>query len=588
MARSALLALLALVLVTTQSCLAIEFFESFDEDYAGRWVVSSSADYTGKWKWAPGEASGDYGLLVTEKAKKYGIAAELPEPVDPKADTLVLQYEVRLQNNLECGGAYLKFLMPQEAGWTPSQFKDDSPYSIMFGPDKCGSTNKVHFIFRHKSPKTGEYVEHHMKQPASPLTYDKLSHVYTAVVYPNNTVHILIDGEKKAEGDLLSGKDFQPPVLLPKTIPDPEDKKPDDWDERPKIKDPQATKPDDWDEDAPREIPDEDATKPDGWLDDEPEEVDDPEAKKPDDWDEEEDGEWEPPKAPNPKCEEAPGCGEWKRPMKRNPAYKGKWTAPLIDNPAYKGVWKARDIPNPDYFHLDRPHLESVAAVGIEIWTMSDGILFDDVLVTSDPAVAEKYRREKWAPKFAKEKAAEQAKREAEDAKLKKESAGKGGWEGKLIETLHKVADAPALTAVRPQLKAILVEAAKYPYATVGILILIPLVPFLLLVTVLLSSPKRPSDQVSLERAKKEDISAPDDAPEESKEEAKDEGEVESKDEPAKGTAEEAAEPATEEEPAKPAASEAIPAASEAQPAGVEDEVKEEAETKVRRRTRRD
>ncbi|CAI5466840.1 unnamed protein product [Closterium sp. Yama58-4] len=671
MARTTVLALLALVFITTQSCLAVEFFESFDEDYAGRWVVSSTADYTGKWKWAPGEASGDYGLLVTEKAKKYGIAVELPELVDPKQDTLVLQYDVRLQNKLECGGAYLKFLMPQTAGWTPSQFKDDSPYSIMFGPDKCGSTNKVHFIFRHKSPKTGEYVEHHMKKPASPLTFDKLSHVYTAIVYPNNSVEILIDGEKKAEGDLLSGKDFQPPVLPPKTIPDPEDKKPDDWDERAKIKDPEATKPDDWDEDAPREIPDEDATKPEGWLDDEPEEVDDPEAKKPEDWDEEEDGEWEPPKTPNPKCEEAPGCGEWKRPMKRNPAYKGKWTAPLIDNPAYKGVWKARDIPNPDYFHLDRPNLESVAAVGIEIWTMSDGILFDNILVTSDPAVAEKYRRERWAPKYAKEKEAEQKKREEEDAKLKKDSAagkggwevsgwceaggcvvdvswgdsvvcsrrsaeedaklkkdsaGKGGWEGKLFETfhkiadapplkpclspspsshptaslstplhpplsspqqgklfetLHKIADAPPLKPVRPQIKAILAEAAKYPYAAVGIIILIPLVPFLLLVSVLLSSPKRPAGQVSLERAKKEDITSPDDAPEESaeepKEEAKEKGEADAADELNEGTTE----PAKAEEPAEPAA------ASEAQPAAVE-EVKEGGETKVRRRTRRD
>ncbi|CAI7756916.1 unnamed protein product [Closterium sp. NIES-54] len=588
MARSMVLALLALVLITSQSCLAVEFFETFDEDYAGRWVVSSSADYTGKWKWAAGEASGDYGLLVTEKAKKYGIAAELPEPVDPKKDTLVLQYDVRLQNNLECGGAYLKFLMPQTAGWTPSQFKDDSPYSIMFGPDKCGSTNKVHFIFRHKSPKTGEYMEHHMKKPASPYTFDKLSHVYTAIVYPNNTVEILIDGEKKAEGDLLSGKDFQPPVLLPKTIPDPEDKKPEDWDERAKIKDPEATKPEDWDEDAPREIPDEDAAKPEGWLDDEPEEVDDPEAKKPEDWDEEEDGEWEPPKTPNPKCEEAPGCGEWKRPMKRNPAYKGKWTAPLIDNPAYKGVWKARDIPNPDYFHLDRPDLESVAAVGIEIWTMSDGILFDNILVTSDPAVAEKYRRERWATKFAKEKEAEQKKREEEDAKLKKESAGKGGWEGKLFETLHKIADAPPLKPVRPQLKAILAEAAKYPYAAVGIIILIPLVPFLLLVSVLLSSPKRPAGQVSLERAKKEDISAPDDAPEEAKDEPKDDvkekAEAAAADEPNEGTTE----PAEAEEPAEPAAPEPVPAASEAQAAGAEEEAKEGGETKVRRRTRRD
>lgn len=45
-----------------------------------------------------------------------------------------------------------------------------------------------------------------------------------------------------------------------------------------RIPDPEAKKPDDWDEDAPREIPDEEAQKPEGWLDDEPDEIDDPGA----------------------------------------------------------------------------------------------------------------------------------------------------------------------------------------------------------------------------------------------------------------------------------------------------------------------
>ena len=36
---------------------------------------------------------------------------------------------------------------------------NESPYSIMFGPDKCGGTNKVHFIFRFTNPVTGETEE---------------------------------------------------------------------------------------------------------------------------------------------------------------------------------------------------------------------------------------------------------------------------------------------------------------------------------------------------------------------------------------------------------------------------------------------
>lgn len=52
----------------------------------------------------------------------------------------------------------------------------------MFGPDKCGEDYKLHFIFRHKNPKTGEYEEKHAKKPDVDLrTYytDKKTHLYT-------------------------------------------------------------------------------------------------------------------------------------------------------------------------------------------------------------------------------------------------------------------------------------------------------------------------------------------------------------------------------------------------------------------------
>ena len=338
---------------------------------------------------------------------------ELDEAVDLKDRTIVLQYEVRLQNGLECGGAYLKYLRPQGAGWIAKEFDNESPYSIMFGPDKCGSTNKVHFILKHKNPKTGDYVEHHLKYPPS-VPYDKLTHVYTAVLKADNEVRILIDGEEKKKANFLSSDDFEPPLVPSKTIPDPDDKKPEDWDERAKIPDPDATKPDDWDEDAPMEIVDDEAVKPEGWLDDEPEEIDDPEATKPEDWDDDEDGEWEAPKVDNPKCEAAPGCGEWKKPMKDNPAYKGKWTAPIIDNPAYKGIWKPREIPNPDYFELEKPNFEPISAIGIEIWTMQDGILFDNILITDNEKAAELSRGKTWKPKYQVEKEKEKEKEKAE------------------------------------------------------------------------------------------------------------------------------------------------------------------------------
>ena len=39
---------------------------------------------------------------------------------------------------------------------------------------------------------------------------------------------------------------FRPSVIPEAEINDPEDKKPEDWDDRAKIPDPEATKPDDW------------------------------------------------------------------------------------------------------------------------------------------------------------------------------------------------------------------------------------------------------------------------------------------------------------------------------------------------------
>lgn len=70
-------------------------------------------------------------------------------------------------------------------------------------------------------------------------------------------------------------------------------------------------------------------------------------------------------------------------PYKANPAYKGKWYAPLIDNPAYKGEWAPRKIPNPAYFEDLNPvkSLINIGGIGIELWTMTPSILFDNIYV---------------------------------------------------------------------------------------------------------------------------------------------------------------------------------------------------------------
>ena len=158
------------------------------------------------------------------------------------------------------------------------EFSNASPYVIMFGPDKCGSTNKVHLIVNHKNPKTGVYEEKHLNSaPAARIV--KTTELYTLIVHPNNTVVIKLNGEQVKEANLL--EDFTPSFNPEKEIDDPKDTKPDTWVDESRIADPAATKPEDWDEDAPYEITDESATIPEDWLESEPQSIPDPEAVKP-------------------------------------------------------------------------------------------------------------------------------------------------------------------------------------------------------------------------------------------------------------------------------------------------------------------
>jgi hypothetical protein len=225
------------------------------------------------------------------------------------------------------------------------------------------------------------------------------------VYSPNQTYEVFFNGKSQSTGSLL--EDFSPAVNPDKEIDDPSDSKPSDWVDEKRITDPEATKPEDWDEEAPYEIVDEEATKPEGWLDNEPEMTPDPDSEKPEEWDDEEDGDWVAPMIRNPKCDDAPGCGEWKRPNKPNPAYKGKWFAPMIDNPAYVGEWSPRKIANPAFFEDNTPtkSLNKIGGVGIELWTMTEDILFDNIYVGHSLEDAQKLAAETYEVKHTVEDA---------------------------------------------------------------------------------------------------------------------------------------------------------------------------------------
>merc|ERR1712088_648663 len=125
----------------------------------------------------------------------------------------------------------------------------------------------------------------------------------------------------------------------------------DDWDFLPPkmIKDPEAKKPDDWVDQAKLDDPED--VKPEDW--DKAEHIADPDATKPEDWDDEMDGEWEPPE---------------------------------IDNPEY----------NPDDAKDIGKYAES-CKIGFDLWQVKSGTIFDNMMITDDPAEAKAAGEALWA-----------------------------------------------------------------------------------------------------------------------------------------------------------------------------------------------
>merc|ERR1712166_1708303 len=242
----------------------VYFEESFGDGWESRWVTAGK-EGLGEFKASAGKFGDDVGLQTSEDAKFYGISAALPT-FSNKDKTLIVQYTVKHEQNIDCGGAYLK-LGP--APFDGKEFNGDTEYNIMFGPDICGMTKRTHLIFNYNK-------ENLLKTKDLRTESNELTHLYTLTVKPDNTFDVSIDGVSVEAGSLAEGWKF----LKEKEVDDPEDKKPEDWVDEAEMDDPEDTKPE--------------------GHDDIPAKLADPKATKPDDWDDESDGEWEAPQIDNP------------------------------------------------------------------------------------------------------------------------------------------------------------------------------------------------------------------------------------------------------------------------------------------------
>jgi len=264
----------------------------------------------------------------------------------------VLQFSVKHEQKIDCGGGYIKLLPPNT---DQEGFTGDSKYNIMFGPDICGTgTKKVHVILNYKGANK-------LIKKEIPCETDQLTHVYTLIIRPDQTYEVRIDGSKKESGNLLDDWD----LLASKTIKDPNVSKPSEWVDEPMMDDPSDKKPEGWDS-TPRQIPD-------------------PEAQKPDDWDDEADGAWE-------------------APMIDNPEWKGDWKPRKIANPAYKGKWLHPEIDNPDFQSDDKLHVFSNAYVAFDLWQVKAGSIFDNILVSDSVEEAEQFMADTFGKNRAQEK----------------------------------------------------------------------------------------------------------------------------------------------------------------------------------------
>ncbi|PKU82775.1 calreticulin-3-like [Dendrobium catenatum] len=371
-----------LAFLLSSSAAEIIFEERFNDGWESRWVKSDwkrSEGKAGSFKHTAGNWAADpddKGIQTYPDARHFVLSAKIPE-FSNKDRTLVLQYSIKFEQDIECGGGYIKLL----SGYVnQKKFSGDTPYSLMFGPDICGTdTKKLHLIYSYQGQN------YPVKKDLQCET-DKLTHFYTFILRPDASYSVLVDNRERESGSLYSDWD----ILPPRKIKAVNAKRPADWDDREYIDDPDDVKPEGYDS-IRTEIPD-------------------PKAKKPDTWDEDEDGIWKPPKIPNPAYK-----GPWKPKKIKNPNYKGKWKTPWIDNPEFED--------DPDLYVL-----KPVKYVAFEVWQVKAGSVFDNVLICDDPEYAKQVVEEIWTKNREAEKEAfeeaekiRRAKEEVEAQKAREE-----------------------------------------------------------------------------------------------------------------------------------------------------------------------
>lgn len=328
----------------------VYFEERFGRGWDNRWTKSSRStpgNLLGRFRVSAGSFYYDRriqrGLQTVDNNREYLISSKFNKCFNTTGKDLIFQFSVKLENKMEKGQAYIK-LFPES--FNQGQFSKKSPFSILFGPDFNGWARK-HLDFRITRNKT----VYNTYQPIVAFD-DQFTHVYTLIIYKNQTYKILKDNYTEIESSLENAFCY----CQPKEIPDPFEEKPKDWVDDEFIDDP---------DDQPPE-----------YMKNMPKFIQDLTVKRPKNWDDKINGIWTPPLIPNPD-------------------YNNKWEPRKIPNPEFKGIWEPKTIQNPDYnpdLHFGKP--ENLCYLGIDVTQDVSGCIWNNILVTDDFEYSQKVMEE--------------------------------------------------------------------------------------------------------------------------------------------------------------------------------------------------
>uniref|UniRef100_A0A8C2NT91 Calreticulin n=1 Tax=Capra hircus TaxID=9925 RepID=A0A8C2NT91_CAPHI len=335
----------------------VYFQEEFldGERWRNRWVHSTNDSQFGHFRLSSGNFYGhkekDKGLQTTQNSRFYAISARF-KPFSNKGKTLIVQYTVKHEQKMDCGGGYIK-LFP--ADMDQKNLNGKSQYYIMFGPDICGFDIKtVHVILHFKN-------QYHANKKSIRCKVDSFTHLYTLILRPDLTYDVKIDGQSIESGSIEYDWQLTSLKNMEKASAEAEG-----WDQAAKDKS------QDWE----KHFLDASASKPSDWK-----------------------GELD---------------GDWQAAMLQKPPYQDGLKPEGID----KDVWLHQKMKNNYLTEYDLSEFENIGAIGLELWQVRSGTIFDNFLITDDEEYAENFGKATWGETKGPEKEMDaiQAKEEVKKA----------------------------------------------------------------------------------------------------------------------------------------------------------------------------